>query len=51
MSNRSVKEIQDEAIRGLTGMLPMLDAADPSVRANIMAVIVFVVYYVKLQAS
>jgi hypothetical protein len=48
MSNRSAKEFQAEATRVLTGMLPMLDAANPSDRAIIMVAIVYVVHYVKL---
>jgi hypothetical protein len=43
MSNCSAKEIQDEAIRVLTSMLPMLNVTDPSDRANIIVAIVFVV--------
>ncbi len=50
MSNHSAKDIQADAIRVLTGMLPMLNAADPSDQANIMVTLVIVVYYVKLQA-
>jgi hypothetical protein len=51
MSNWSAKKVQDGSIRVLTGMLLMRNAADPSNLVNKMVIIVFVVYYVMLQAS
>jgi hypothetical protein len=51
ISNHSTKEIQAEAIRVLAGKLPMLNTTDLSNRTNIMVIIVFVVHYIKSQAS
>ncbi len=42
MLNRSTKEIQAEATRVLTGMLPMLDSADPKDMALKLASIIVV---------